>query len=75
MSAALRKLTLFSFLFVVIYAIIPQMGIAYHFVFIAFLLSNALLIILVIAILKDPNASKKNFDDHFYEDISSKRIK
>ena len=50
------------------YTISTQLNVNYSFIFFLFVLMHVAFIWMVIKILKDGEASKKSFDEFFYED-------
>lgn len=52
---------------------LPPMGVSYSIVFLAFIIANFLLLRMVYIILKFGKESSKTFQDHFYDDIDSRR--
>lgn len=56
-------------LFLTFYTISPYMGLPYPFIFASFVTVNVLTIWMVIRILKDGEASKKTFNEQWYDDV------
>ncbi len=73
MNSKLISAILVSTFFTLIYAMLPPMGVSYSIVFLAFIIANFLLLRMVYIILKFGKESSKTFQDHFYDDIDSRR--
>lgn len=66
---------LFTTFYVVIYAMLPGMGMGFSIMFILFLISQFLVIWMVIRVLKDGKPSGKQFNKgHWYDDWDYKAI-
>ncbi|MEQ8358796.1 MAG: hypothetical protein RH860_04860 [Cytophagales bacterium] len=73
MNTKLINAILISSVFTLLYAVLPPMDLPYSIVFFAFIIANVLLFRMVYVILKFGKESTKTFQDHFYDDIESKR--
>ncbi|MGB0430537.1 MAG: hypothetical protein ACPGLV_08695 [Bacteroidia bacterium] len=66
---------LITTLYLMIHSIAPQLGIPDVVIIASWALSPLLVIWLVVRVLKDGIESKQTFDEHFYEDVKSVRVK
>lgn len=73
MNDKLKYSILASTLFTLFYAAMPELGLSYNLVFLAFIIANILLFRMVYVILKYGKESSRTFNEHFYDDIDSKR--
>ena len=60
--------------FVLGYVVLSTLPVEFGIVFLAFLISQGLLIWMVFSILKDPRKSSRTFDEYFYEDVDIRKV-
>ena len=61
-------------IFLVVYVVIAASGLSYFLTALLFTISPILVIWMVFRVLKSPYDSSKTFNDHFYEDLSYRKI-